>query len=183
MLGLRFCVRAFSSCGKRGPLFIVVRGPLTVTASLLVERRLSQLLWLTGLVAPRHVGSSQTRARTRVPLHWQADSQPLCHQGSPEIRILICTSLPSLQPQFLSSAASTVPHHTHFSLSPGPLSPSRLGLCRPNSRLLSPGLMRKPKSGRLGPKFYGGSGPNGLARNSTSTALYPLGAAKCKQLW
>ena len=24
-------------------------------------------LWLTGLVAPRHVGSSQTRARTRVP--------------------------------------------------------------------------------------------------------------------
>ena len=27
----------------------------------------SQQLWLTGLVAPRHVGSSQTRARTRVP--------------------------------------------------------------------------------------------------------------------
>ena len=24
-------------------------------------------LWLTGLVAPRHVGSSQTRARTRIP--------------------------------------------------------------------------------------------------------------------
>ena len=27
----------------------------------------AQYLWLTGLVAPRHVGSSQTRARTRVP--------------------------------------------------------------------------------------------------------------------
>ena len=27
----------------------------------------AQWLWLTGLVAPRHVGSSQTRARTRVP--------------------------------------------------------------------------------------------------------------------
>ena len=27
-MGLRFCVRAFSSCGKWGPLFIVVRGPL-----------------------------------------------------------------------------------------------------------------------------------------------------------
>ena len=27
----------------------------------------AQLLWLMGLVAPRHVGSSQTRARTRVP--------------------------------------------------------------------------------------------------------------------
>ena len=27
----------------------------------------AQQLWLTGLVAPRHVGSSQIRARTRVP--------------------------------------------------------------------------------------------------------------------
>ena len=27
----------------------------------------TQQLWLTGPVAPRHVGSSQTRARTRVP--------------------------------------------------------------------------------------------------------------------
>ena len=28
VLGLRFCARALSSCGKRGPLFIAVRGPL-----------------------------------------------------------------------------------------------------------------------------------------------------------
>ena len=28
VLGLRFCARAFSSCGKWGPLFITVRGPL-----------------------------------------------------------------------------------------------------------------------------------------------------------
>ena len=40
VLGLRFCARAFSSCGKRGPLFIVVRGPLTVAASLVVEHSL-----------------------------------------------------------------------------------------------------------------------------------------------
>ena len=40
VLGLRFCVRAFSSCGKRGPLFMVVRGPLTVAASLVAEHRL-----------------------------------------------------------------------------------------------------------------------------------------------
>ena len=40
VLGLRFCVRAFSSCGKRGPLFIVVRGPYTIAASLVVEHRL-----------------------------------------------------------------------------------------------------------------------------------------------
>ena len=42
VLGLRFCVRAFSSCGKRGPLFIVVRGPLTVVASLVTEHRLQR---------------------------------------------------------------------------------------------------------------------------------------------
>ena len=40
MLGLRFCVRAFSSCGERGPLFIAVRGPLTIVASLVAEHRL-----------------------------------------------------------------------------------------------------------------------------------------------
>ena len=40
VLGLRFCVRAFSSCGKRGPLFIAVRGPLTIVASLVAEHRL-----------------------------------------------------------------------------------------------------------------------------------------------
>ena len=40
VLGLRFCARAFSSCGKWGPLFITVRGPLTIAASLVAEHRL-----------------------------------------------------------------------------------------------------------------------------------------------
>ena len=48
VLSLRFCARAFSSCGKRGPLFIAVRGPLfiavrgplTIAASLAAEHRL-----------------------------------------------------------------------------------------------------------------------------------------------
>ena len=40
VLGLRFCARAFSSCGEWGPLFIAVRGPLTVAASLVAEHRL-----------------------------------------------------------------------------------------------------------------------------------------------
>ena len=39
VLGLHFCARAFSSCGKWGPLFIAVHGPLIITASL-VEHRL-----------------------------------------------------------------------------------------------------------------------------------------------
>ena len=38
VLGFRFCARAFSSCGKRGPLFIAVRGPLSWPL----------LLWSTG---------------------------------------------------------------------------------------------------------------------------------------
>ena len=40
VLGLRFCARAFSSCGEWGPLFIAVRGPLTIAASLVAEHRL-----------------------------------------------------------------------------------------------------------------------------------------------
>ena len=40
VLDLRFCARAFSSCGELGPLFIVVRGPLTIAASLVAENRL-----------------------------------------------------------------------------------------------------------------------------------------------
>ena len=40
VLGLRFCARAFSSCGEWGPLFIAVHGPLTIAASLVVEHRL-----------------------------------------------------------------------------------------------------------------------------------------------
>ena len=40
VLGLRFCVRAFSSCGKRGPFFIAVRRPLTIAASPVAEHRL-----------------------------------------------------------------------------------------------------------------------------------------------
>ena len=40
VLALHFCARAFSSCGKWGPLFIAMRGPLTIAASLVAEHRL-----------------------------------------------------------------------------------------------------------------------------------------------
>ena len=39
-LDLRCCVRAFSSCGKQGLLFIAVCGLLIVVASLVVEQGL-----------------------------------------------------------------------------------------------------------------------------------------------
>ena len=70
-LSLHCCTRAFSSCGKQGLFFVVEHGLLIVVASLLAEHGLQacrlQQLWLTGLVAPQHVGSSRTRAQTRVP--------------------------------------------------------------------------------------------------------------------
>ena len=89
-LGLHCCTWAFSSCGEQGLLFVQVRGLLIAVASLVAEHRLqahrlqqlqhvgsvvvahssraqAQQLWHMGLVAPRHVGSSWTRARTRVP--------------------------------------------------------------------------------------------------------------------
>ena len=88
VLGLRFCARAFSNCGKPGPLFITVRGPLTMAASRCRAQApdaQAQQLWLTGLAAPRHVGSSQNQGSNPCPLHRQADSQPLHHQGSPQL--------------------------------------------------------------------------------------------------
>ena len=39
-VGSSFLCEGFSSCGKRGPLFIVVRGPLTIAASPVAEHRL-----------------------------------------------------------------------------------------------------------------------------------------------
>ena len=39
-LGLHCCAQAFSSCGKRGLLFVVVHGLLTAVASLATEHGL-----------------------------------------------------------------------------------------------------------------------------------------------
>ena len=58
VLGLRFCARAFSSCGKRGPLFIAVRGPLTIAASPVAEHRLQ-----TRRDSEHHLNELQRRAR------------------------------------------------------------------------------------------------------------------------
>ena len=40
VLGLHCCMRAFSSCGEQGLLFIAVRGLLVVVASLVAEHGL-----------------------------------------------------------------------------------------------------------------------------------------------
>ena len=72
-LGLRCCAQAFSSCSEQAPLFAAVCGLLLLqsTGSRLAGfsscSTRAQSLWRTGLVAPRHVGSSRTRARSHVP--------------------------------------------------------------------------------------------------------------------
>ena len=90
-MGLRFCARAFSSCGKQGPLFNAVRGPLAIAASLVAEHRLQ----MRGSVFVAHgpscsaaCGIFPDQGSNPRPLHWQADSQPLRHQGSPSYCVL-----------------------------------------------------------------------------------------------
>ena len=72
VLGLRFCVRAgflqlwrAGATLHRGARASHCRGLSRCGAQ--APDAQAQWLWLTGLVAPRHVGPSQTRDRTRVP--------------------------------------------------------------------------------------------------------------------
>ena len=86
VLDPHLCVRAFSSCGKRGPLLIAVRGPLTIAASPVAEHRL-QTRRLSNCGSRAHLLRGMwifpDQGSNPCPLHRQADSQPLCHQGSP----------------------------------------------------------------------------------------------------
>ena len=89
MLGLRWCTRAFSSCGKLGPLFITVRGPLTNTGlscwRSTGSRRAGSVVVVHGPSCSAACGILPDQGSNPCPLHRQADSQPLRHQGSPDI--------------------------------------------------------------------------------------------------
>ena len=74
VLGLCCSLWAFSSCGARGYSSLWSAGFSWLWL---------QLLQFMGSVAPGHVQSSLTRdIEPMYPLHWQADSYPLYHQGS-----------------------------------------------------------------------------------------------------
>ena len=86
VLGLRFCARAFSSCGKWGPLFIAVRGPLTIRSLRSTgSRRAGSAIVAHGPSCSTACGIFPEQGSNPCPLHWQADSQPLRHQGSPTL--------------------------------------------------------------------------------------------------
>jgi len=87
-LGSLLCAQAFSGCGEQGLLFTVGLGLLTAVASLVVERG----LWSSGsssgdtgavLSCVGACGIFLDQGSNPCALLWQADSQPLDHQGSP----------------------------------------------------------------------------------------------------
>ena len=105
------CMQAFSSCGEQGLLFVAVSKLLIEVASLVVEHGLQarglQQLWHMGSVVVAHglqsagsvvvahglscsaaCGIFPDQGSNPCPLHWQADSQPLRHQGSPALYYL-----------------------------------------------------------------------------------------------
>ena len=95
MLGLRFCARAFSSCGKRGPLSIAVPGPLfimmhrplTVAASLVAEHKLQM----------RRLSSCGSRAQL---VRCMCDlPRPGLEPVSPELAGRFSTTAPPGKPQ------------------------------------------------------------------------------------
>ena len=103
VLGLHFCARAFSSCGERG-------------ATLHRSARASHCRGLSlrstgsrraGSVVVAHRPSCSTacgilpdQGSNLCPLHRQADSQPLRHQGSPTL-ILLKVAYPVVSAPFV----------------------------------------------------------------------------------
>ena len=116
VLGLRFCARAFSSCGERGPLFIAVRGPLTIAASLVAEHKLQT----------RRLSSCGSRAQLLRGM-WDLP-RPGLEPMSPALAGRFSTTVPPgkpcLSPLSLSPAARPVSILPTVSAEPwsGPLS-------------------------------------------------------------
>ena len=88
VLGLRFCARAFSSCGlTSGGHSSSRRAGLSLSRPLLLRttgsRRAGSVIVAHGPSCSAACGIFSDQGSNPCPLHWQADSQPLCHQGSP----------------------------------------------------------------------------------------------------
>ena len=114
-LGLCCCTQAFFSCSERGYSSLCCTG-FSLWWLLLLWGTCSRSVGFTScdtwaLICSRHVDSSWTRNRTHVLLHWQADSQPLDHQGSPTVAMLTNNVVPSqpLAVLTLLSAVSGIP--------------------------------------------------------------------------
>ena len=104
VLGLHFRARAFSSCGKCGPLFIAVRGPLIIAASLVAEHKLQM----------RRLSSCGSRAQ---PLRGMWDlPRPGLEPMSPALAGRFSTTAPPGKPKSatlkqLLFVASSIPYN------------------------------------------------------------------------
>ena len=87
-VGSSFRARAFSSCSKRGPLFIAVRGPLLLRST--GSRRAGSVIVAHGPSCSAACGIFSDQGSNPCSLHWQAGSQPLRHQGSPRSFLKHC---------------------------------------------------------------------------------------------
>ena len=93
VLGLRFCVRALSSCGKWGGNSSSRCAGLSLSRPLLLwstgSRRAGSVIVAHGPSCSAACGILPDQGPNPHPLHWQADSQPLRHQGSPPVIVFI----------------------------------------------------------------------------------------------
>ena len=87
VLGLRLCARVLPSCGKQGPLFIAVRGPLTIAASLVAEHKLQT----------RRLSSCGSRAQSLRGM-WDLP-RPGLEPVSPELAGRLSTTAPPGKPK------------------------------------------------------------------------------------
>ena len=101
-----FCARAFSSCGERGPLFIAVRGPLTIVASLVAEHRLQM----------SRLSSCGSRAQLLRGM-WDLP-RPGLEPVSPELAGRLSTTAPPGKPQRVRKFLSRVVQNSAYKISP-----------------------------------------------------------------
>ena len=92
---------ALSSCGEQGPLLATVCGCLIAMVPLAAELRLQSAgsaVVAHGASCSAACGILPDQGSNLCPLRWQADSQPLHYQGSPEIMFLklVMVVFPSL---------------------------------------------------------------------------------------
>ena len=89
VLGLRFCVRAFSLVVASGGHSSSRCAGLSLLRPLLlwstVSRRAGSVIVAHGPSCSAACGIFPDQGSNPCPLHWQADSQPLRHQGSPGV--------------------------------------------------------------------------------------------------
>ena len=153
------CTRAFSSCSEQGLLFVAVHRLLIAVASPVAEHGLQvrglQQLWQTGSVVVAHglqspgsvvvahglscsaaCGIFPDQGSIPCPLHWQADSQPVCHQGSPPLFFRLFSHYRLLQSVEQNSLCYTV----------GPYQLSILQIVGCICQCLSPNLSLPPYS-------------------------------------